>query len=414
MKVHEVEEIIKTKKISAPKDMGLDKILPTEPLLLMGAGPTPIPPAVAQANGVVINHLGDTMNQVIERVKRMGQYLFQTSSDKIFGIAGPSSAGMEMAITNLLWAGRKALICKIGTFSGRFGEMAAAVGADTKILEPEENKPITADLVEKELALDRYDIVTMVQGETSCGILHKDIPEIARLARENGALMVVDAVCTLSTMPLYMDEWGIDVVITGGQKGLSSIPGVSLVAFSKKAWGIAENRQVSCPHWCLDVRRALEFWGYHRYHYTAPVPGILALHEALRLICEETLETRFLRHRMSSLALQAAIESMGLKLFIPKEYRLNSVVAIEIPNQEFGNAVRKYMADTFSVEISGAFGKPIIRIGQMGEQCRSHNLFRTMYAMGMSFKRLGADVNLAKGMATLEENLVEDLDHFVK
>jgi alanine-glyoxylate transaminase/serine-glyoxylate transaminase/serine-pyruvate transaminase len=400
--------------VDVPDIIPLSDILPTEPLLLMGAGPVPIPHAVAQANGVVINHLGPTMNRVVDRVKLMAQYAFQTTSDKVFGVSGPSSATMEMAITNLLWPGRKVLVLKIGTFSARFGEMAEGVGAECRYLVPEGQQPITAAMVKEALQKERFDVVTIVQGETSCGIHNKELPEIAALVKAYGALMVVDAVCTLTTMPLYMDAWKLDVVVTGGQKGLSSIPGVSLIAFSQDAWKVVESRPKSCPHWCLDARRALNFWQHHNYHYTAPVTGILAIHEALRLICEETLAKRIERHTISSLALQAGIEAMGLHLFIPKAYRLNSVVAIETPEGIDGNVLRKYMTDTFHVEISGAFGLNIVRVGQMGEQCRSYNLFRMLYAMGMSFKHVGVDLDIAKGMAFLEENLIKDEKHFVR
>jgi alanine-glyoxylate transaminase / serine-glyoxylate transaminase / serine-pyruvate transaminase len=350
----------------------------------------------------------------VDRVKLMAQYAFQTTSDKVFGVSGPSSATMEMALTNLLWPGRKVLILKIGTFSGRFGEMAEGVGATCRYLVPEGHRPVTAAMVAEVLQQEQFDVVTIVQGETSCGIQNKELPEIAALVKAHGALMVVDAVCTLTTMPLHMDAWKLDVVVTGGQKGLSSIPGVSLIAFSQDAWQVVEARPKICPHWCLDARRALNFWQHHNYHYTAPVTGILAIHEALRLICEETLPKRIERHKISSLALQAGIEAMGLHLFVPKAYRLNSVVAIEIPEGVDGNAVRQYMVDTFQVEISGAFGLNIVRIGQMGEQCRSYNLFRVLYAMGMSFKHAGGELDIAKGMAVLEENLVKDEKHFVR
>jgi len=398
--------------IKAPDSIPLRDILPEEPLLLMGAGPVPIPDAVARANSIVINHLGPYMNRVVDRIKLMGQYVFQTASPKVFGIAGPSSAAMEMAVTNLLWPGRRVLILKNGTFSGRFGEMAEAVGSDVTILEPGMRQSITADMVAKELKKKQYDVVTMVQGETSCGVINHEVREIADVVKKHGALIIVDTVCTLSTMPLHMDAWHLDVVFTGGQKGLSSIPGVSLIAFSTEAWEIIEKRKGRCPHWCLDVRRALQFWQYHHYHYTAPVPGILALHEALRLVCEETLEKRFERHRISSRSLQAGIDAMGMTLFIPEQYRLNSVVAIEIPEGIDSKQARQHMMDAFHVDIAGAFGLPIVRIGQMGEQCRPHNLFRVMYALGVSFRLAGMDLDVKRGMAALEDNLVPDTGHF--
>jgi alanine-glyoxylate transaminase/serine-glyoxylate transaminase/serine-pyruvate transaminase len=391
-----------------PDLVPLDSLLPSEPVLLMGAGPVPIPHAVARANGVVINHVGETMDRVVDKLKGMARYAFQTKSGTIMGVAGPASAAMEMATANLLWRGRKCLCLKTGVFSGRLGEMAACVGADVTIVEAETGKPTTSEVVRQALAARRYDVVTLVQGETSCGVLNGDLPEIARLAREHGALTIVDAVVTLSTMPLEMDRWGLDIVVTGGQKGLSSIPGVSLIAFSERAWKTIENRKEQPTHWCLDAVRAQRFWGEHQYHYTAPVPGILALYEALRLVCEEGLAARHERHRVSSLSLQAGLEAMGLRLFIPREHRLDSVVAVRVPDGVKSNDVLSYMSRKFRVEISGSFGLDIVRIGQMGEQCRSHNLFKVLYATGMSFRHFGVELDVSAGLAALERALTRE------
>src|SRR5688572_10561424 len=148
----------------------LASILPSEPLLLMGAGPVPIPLAVAQANGVIINHLGPTMDLVIKNVKQMAAYAFQTRSDKIMGLAGPASAAMEMAVSNLCWPGRKVLCLKSGTFSGRLGEMAQGVGAEVRYVESEAGRPATLADVREALSKGRYDVITMAHGETSCGV----------------------------------------------------------------------------------------------------------------------------------------------------------------------------------------------------------------------------------------------------
>jgi alanine-glyoxylate transaminase/serine-glyoxylate transaminase/serine-pyruvate transaminase len=399
--------------ILPPPITPLAAILPTEPLLLMGAGPVPIPQAVAQANSVIINHLGPTMDRVVQNVKSMAAYAFQTRSDKIMGLAGPASAAMEMAVSNLCWPGRRVLCLKSGTFSGRLGEMAQGVGAEVTYLESPVGRPVNAEQVREALKKARYDVVTMAHGETSCGVKIIDLHEICKLAKEHGALTIVDSVVTLTAMPVHMDEWGIDVGVTGGQKALSSIPGVSLCAFSADAWRAVEAHPGPRPHWCYDALRAHRFWGFQQYHYTAPVPGVLALHEALRLVAHETLERRFRRHEMSSLALQAGLEAMGLELFTAKEVRLNSVIAINLPTGVDSTRVREYMTKAFRVEISGAFGLNIVRIGQMGEQCRSHNLFKTLYALGMSFQREGVKLDVAHGMAALEQGLAGDRDYFV-
>jgi aspartate aminotransferase-like enzyme len=363
---------------------------------------------VARANGVVINHLGPTMERVTDNLKHMARYAFQTQTAHVMGVAGPASAAMEMAVTNLLWPGRKCLCLKTGTFSGRLGEMAIGVGADVTTLEAETGKPATAEMVKRAFATGKYDVVTLVQGETSCGVLNGDLPEIARIARDHGALTIVDAVVTLSTMPLEMDRWGLDAVVTGGQKGLSSIPGVSLIAFSERAWKALERRPTPPTHWCLDAVRAERFWGQHQYHYTAPVPGVLALYEALRLVCDEGLEARHERHRVSSVSLQAGLEAMGLALFIPAPHRLNSVIAIRLPEGVNAKNVLSYMSRKFHVEISGSFGLDIVRIGQMGEQCRSHNLFKVLYATGMSFRHFGVELDVSRGLAELERTLTRE------
>ena len=130
--------------IEPPPNTPVTSILPTEPLLLMGAGPVPIPQAVAQANGVIINHLGPTMDRVIQNVKQMAAYAFQTRSSRILGLAGPGSAAMEMAVSNTCWPGRRVLCLKSGTFSGRLGEMAEGVGASVTYLESEPGRPTSA------------------------------------------------------------------------------------------------------------------------------------------------------------------------------------------------------------------------------------------------------------------------------
>ncbi|MCY7295994.1 pyridoxal-phosphate-dependent aminotransferase family protein [Alteromonas sp. a30] len=383
----------------------LDSILPDEPLLMMGAGPVPIPARVAAANGIVINHLGDTMSQIIEQVKVMSRYVFQTQNGYILGVAGPGSAAMEMAIANIVLPGSKVLNICNGFFSSRLWEMSNRIGADTIKLQIDNANAASPALVEEYIITHKPDVVTIVQGETSNTVCNQQLPEIAKIAKHYGCLLIVDAVCTLSTMPLKMDEWGVDAVITGGQKGLSCIPGISLVGFSEQAWEHIQNRQDKLKHWCLDAKLADQFWNKNSYHYTAPVSGILAIHEALRLICIETLPLRFERHKRCSEALQAGIEAMGLTLHVESNSRLNSVVGINVPDGIESKQLLSQMSSRYRVEISGSFGPNIVRIGQMGEQCRAHNLFRTVHALGSCLNALGAKLNLPEGVASLEDTL---------
>jgi alanine-glyoxylate transaminase/serine-glyoxylate transaminase/serine-pyruvate transaminase len=381
-------------KISPPKNVQLSEILPKKSTLLMGAGPVPIPREVAEANSIIISHLGDTMKQVVSRIKEMGQYVFQTNTTKIFGIAGPSSAAMEMAVASLLWKGRKVLVLNHGTFSARFADLALGVGADVTELHPiNPGEPFRVAQVKAALESGHFDVLTMVQGETSCGVKNIELEAIVKLAKSYNVRTIVDAVCTLSTMPLNAGEWGIDIVVVGGQKGLSSIPGISMIAFSEEAYEMVAKREERMAHWCLDPRRAHKFWGLGEYHYTAPVPGLLAMHEALRLICNETLEKRFERHLNSSRTLQLCLQLMGLELFTPDEYRLNSVVAVKNPGKVNTKELINHLIQHQQVEISGAFGLDIFRIGQMGEQCRPENVRRVLEAVGAGYTAFGVKLN---------------------
>lgn len=389
-----------------PLIVPLAQILPEEPLLMMGAGPVPIPQSVASANSIVINHLGESMNRVIEQVRAMGKYVFQTESSHVIGVAGPGSAAMEMAIVNLVHQNDRVLCICNGYFSRRMTEMVNRVRATPVCMDINSHAGAEADEVEKWLQRDHFDAICIVQGETSNTVHNKQLEQIARVARKYGCAVIVDAVCTLSTMPLDMDGWKIDAVITSGQKGLSSIPGVSMLAFSERVWNEKIIRRTSTlSHWCLDAQLADKFWNEHSYHYTAPVSGILALHEALRLVCEETLPKRFGRHLRCSEALQAGVEAMGLRLLVEKNHRLNSVVGIVVPETVSGEWVRAQMSRAHKVEISGAFGLNILRIGQMGEQSRAQNLFRTLHALGSAMCAGGAKLDLPAGMAELERKL---------
>jgi alanine-glyoxylate transaminase / serine-glyoxylate transaminase / serine-pyruvate transaminase len=387
-----LEVFLKITKISfmklAPKTFPLSEILPNPPILLMGAGPVPVSEEVKKASSIVFSHMGPTMAVIIKNLQTMAQYVFQTSTSRIVAVAGPASASMEMAMTSLVWPGRKVLVINLGTFSQRFKDLSEGMGGIVTEIKPEGINCVYESQVKAVLEKESFDVLTIVHGETSCGIQNKELAKITKLAKSYGLQVVVDAVVTLSCAPVYMDEWDVDIMFTGGQKGVSAIPGISLIAFSESVFEFIQSRKVIMPHWCLDVRRAWKFWGMGEYHYTAPVPGILALYEGLRLICEETLEKRFLRHEESSLYLQKEIEKMGLSFYAPEACRLNSVVAIRTPEGYAVKDLIAHMIKCSGVEISGAFGLNIFRIGQMGEQCRRENVKRTLSALKLAMSEL--------------------------
>jgi len=355
----------------------------------MGAGPVPLHPDVARANSIVINHLGPSMNQVIDGIQTSAKYVFQSSDAYVLGVSGPASAAFEMVITSLLWKGRSALVLVQGTFSARWAEMARRVGADVVELAGDGILPPTVAQVEVALNERDYDVLLATHGETSSGTILTDLPAISQLAHDRGVLTAVDAVTTIGAIDFKMSEWHIDAAIAGGQKALGSIPGFSIAAFSPRAWAHVQQREAPGAHWALDARLAWAFWGEGKYHYTAPVPGTLATYEALKQIVDEGLEQRIGRHLEASMNMQLQIEKMGLELFAPEECRLPSVIAIKVPDGIDSEQLRHVMREQYGVEISGAFGHNIVRIGQMAEQIRSVRVNRTLAALEGALWQLG-------------------------
>jgi aspartate aminotransferase-like enzyme len=388
--------------------MRIDDLLAGDLPLLMGAGPVPLAESVARANTLVINHLGDTMHTVLTQLVQMAAHLFQSPDATILGVAGPASAALEMAVSNLVTPGMRVLSVCNGQFGKRIAEMATRAGGDVACLIAEPFCAVDPDDVASELRRGRYDLLTICHGETSHTVHNVALPEICRLARAQGCLVLVDAVCTLGAMPFQMADWHIDAAVVGGQKALGAIPGVSLAAFSPRAWKRIEARRDIQPHWCLDAKLAADFWLRRAYHYTAPVPGLLALHEALRLYCEETPEQRFFRHRRCSHALQAGLQALGFSFAVDPRERLQTVLGVCLPNGIDSSALRASMSRESQVDISGAFGLDIVRIGQMAEQCRPPHLLRTLRALASALAEQGFVSDLGAALAVTQRLLKEE------
>jgi alanine-glyoxylate transaminase/serine-glyoxylate transaminase/serine-pyruvate transaminase len=208
----------------------------------------------------VINHLGDTMAQIIEQAKLMTRYVFQTETGHILGVAGPGSAAMEMTVANLVVPGSKVLsVCRV-FFSSRLAEMAERVRSNVLRLVLQEGQSADPEVVADYIARHQTQVLPIVQGETSSTVSKTDLAAIGAAEKAHNCLVIVDTVCTLSTTEFDMDEWVIDTVITGGQKGLSCILVVSLIGFSSKAWEHIQSCSDQLRHWCLDAKLADQFW----------------------------------------------------------------------------------------------------------------------------------------------------------
>ena len=215
----------------------------------------------------------------------------------------------------------------------------------------------------------------MVHAETSTGAMQPDLKEIAAAVHKNNAIFVVDTVTSLGGVPVEIDNWDIDVAYSGTQKSLSCPPGLSPITVSERALDVIKNRKTPVANWYLDLSQVLKYWGNERtYHHTAPINMNYALREALRLIAEEGLEARFVRHRKHAELLWAGLEAFGLQLQVSEEHRLPTLTTVKIPHSvENEVAVRQSLLNEFNIEIAGGLGPlkgKVWRIGLMGFSSR--------------------------------------------
>jgi alanine-glyoxylate transaminase/serine-glyoxylate transaminase/serine-pyruvate transaminase len=366
--------------------------------ILMGPGPSDVHPRVLKAMSTpLLGHLDPEFLEIMNETRQMLKEVFQTKNELTIALSGTGSAGMEAALVNMLEPGDKALICINGLFAERMADIAKRCGAEPVLLQAEWGNIVEPQQVKKALEENgNIKLLAIVHAETSTGV-RQPLEEISRLAKEAGALFVVDAVTSLAGIPLEVDNWGIDVVYSGTQKCLSCPPGLSPVSFSETATKAIARRNTAIRSWYLDVQMLQSYWGKERfYHHTAPINMIYALREALRLVLEEGLKERFDRHQLHSRALEAGLEAMGLKMVAPAKYRLPELNAVYIPEGIDDATVRKALLNEYGIEIGGGLGKfkgKAWRIGLMGYSCSRANVMLFLAALENILKNMGYKVS---------------------
>ncbi|MCB0558465.1 MAG: alanine--glyoxylate aminotransferase family protein [Lewinellaceae bacterium] len=352
--------------------MSYQNELNTSQRILMGPGPSDVHSRVLKAMATpLIGHLDPEFVAVMDDIKAMAQLTFQTQNHLTFVVSAPGSAGMETCLVNLLEPGDEALICIHGVFGGRMADIAERCGAKVIRAEAPWGEPIAPEQVEQALENCHPKLVAIVHAETSTGVL-QPLEEISKMAKDAGALFLVDAVTSYCGAELKVDEWGIDAIYSGTQKCLSAPPGLSPVSFSDRAVAALEQRKTKVQSWFLDLSLVKSYWeGAKRaYHHTAPVSSMFALREAYRLVLEEGLEKRFARHRKNHELLKGELEALGFEFLVQPGYRLPMLNAVIIPPGIDDGATRKRLLEEYNIEIGGGLGKyagKIWRIGLMGE-----------------------------------------------
>jgi alanine-glyoxylate transaminase/serine-glyoxylate transaminase/serine-pyruvate transaminase len=265
------------------------------PRILMGPGPSDMHPRVYQAlSRHIIGHLDPEFVQLMDELKTLTQYAFQTQNRLTMIVSGPGSAGMETCFVNLLEPGDKAIVCINGVFGGRMKENVERCGAAAIVVEDDWGRPVDPNKAEKALrAHPDAKVLAFVHAETSTGA-RSDAETLCRLARRYDCLTIVDTVTSLGGIPLMVDEWGIDAVYSGSQKCLSCTPGLSPISFSERAVEHIKLRRVKVQSWFLDLNLVMQYWGdgsaKRAYHHTAPINALYAMHAIIIAYCERGLK----------------------------------------------------------------------------------------------------------------------------
>lgn len=345
---------------------------------LLGPGPSPVHPRVLEALSLpVVGHLDPKFLEIMDQSMAMLRELFQTKNRLALPMSGTGSAGMETCFVNLIEPGDAVLIGVNGVFGTRMVDVAQRCGAKVDKVDADWGTALDPEKFKTALAQKKYKLVAVVHAETSTGVL-QPLDEIAKLVRESGALLMVDAVTSLGGAPVRVDELGIDACYSGTQKCLGCPPGLSPVTFSERAVEVIRSRKVKVQSWYLDLSMIEKYWGSERvYHHTAPISMNYALHEALRLVLEEGLEASWRRHREVHEVFVREMRKLEIEPAVAAEIRAPMINAIKIPDGVDDVKARQRLYDDFDIEIGAGLGPlkgKIWRVGLMGHGARVENI----------------------------------------
>lgn len=377
---------------------------------LMGPGPSDVNPRVLEAlSRPTIGHLDPEFIRMMDEVKELLQYAFQTSNRLTLPVSAPGSAGMETVFVNLLEPGDRVVVCQNGVFGGRMKENVERCGAEALMVQQPWGEPVDVAAVEKVLAAEPgIKALAFVHAETSTGA-RSDARALCELATSHGCLSIVDSVTGLAGIELRVDDWGIDAIYSGTQKCLSCIPGLSPVSFSDRAAEVIRKRSRRVQSWFLDLNLVMDYWGTgakRSYHHTAPVNSLYALHEALLIVKEEGLEQSWARHALNHRAFADGIEAMGLSFVVAKDYRLPQLNAVTVPDGIDEAEVRRRLLEHYSLEIGAGLGSlagRVWRIGLMGFASNQRNVLFCLAALDEVLADLGARIDSGAATAAAQQ-----------
>jgi alanine-glyoxylate transaminase / serine-glyoxylate transaminase / serine-pyruvate transaminase len=373
------------------------------PRLLLGPGPSDAHPRVLTAMATpLLGHLDPQFLAIMNETKEMLQQAFLTKNDLTFPVSATGMAGMETCMVNLLEPGDKIVVCVMGFFGTRQVEIAQRTGAEVTRLDVPWGSVFDLNAIRECLTKVRPKVLAIVHAETSTGAW-QPIEQLGKLCHEFGTLLLVDAVTSLGCVPLKLDEWEIDAVYSCTQKGLSCPPGLSPVSFSPRAVEAIAKRKAKIQSWYFDMTLVQHYWDADRfYHHTAPITMIYAIREGLRLLHEEGLEARWVRHIKHHRALKAGLSALGLEYSAVEGHQLPQLNAVKIPAGVDDLTVRKKLLTDFGIEIGGGLGDfkgKVWRIGLMGFNSRANVVLLVLGALEQCLQAVGHKVTPGAGVA---------------
>ena len=361
------------------------------PRLLLGPGPSNVSSRVLTAmSQPLVGHLDPAFLQVLDGVQQQLMALFQTSNRFTLPLSATGSAGMEACLVNLLEPGDEIVVGVAGVFGTRMSEVAERAGASVTRVDTQPGTALDPEAMRAAIRRVKPRVVAFVHAETSTGVL-QPVEEITAAAKESGALVVLDCVTSLAGLALTLDHWGVDAAYSGTQKCLSCPPGLSPVSFSEEALEHVRNRKTRVQSWYLDVTLLAGYYGEGQrvYHHTAPITAILGLAEGLRVVAEEGMQAREVRHRAASELLVHDLAAFGFTPLVDEAIRLPPLTTLLLPEAitEAGEAkLRGRLLEQHGIEVGaglGALAGKVWRVGLMGENARPESVTALVSALAV-------------------------------
>lgn len=385
--------------------------------LLMAPGPTNVDPRVLAAmSKPTVGQFDPYMFKAMDEVQTMLRSIFKTNNTQTMVVDGTSRTAIEAAFVSTIAPGDPVLVCCAGRFGMLLKEIAERCDAEVHVIERPWGEVFPLEQIEQAIIEVKPKLVATVQGDTSTTMC-QPLEGLGDICHKYGALLYTDATASMVGNDLRVDEWGIDIATTGMQKCFGGPSGMAPITVSDRAVDVMEQRKsieagvadgaqeittnrIRSNY--FDLPQIFDYWGpRHLNHHTEATHMLYAMHEAARIIVEEGIDNVIARHRLNGMAMSAAIEGMGLKLYGDQSHRMNDVIGVVIPNGVDDAAIRAQLLNDFSVEIASSFGPlkgTIWRIGVMGCNARKDAVLTCAAALGNVLKRNGVAVTPGKGI----------------